>query len=340
MHIAIHRRRYAALLLAMLFAACSTGESKEPSADKAHASEAPVAAQPKEKTPVRLGFQKIGPPFLLKARDESLVKKLDALNAKPEWVEFPSGPALLEAVRAGAVDVGFVGETPPVFAQSGGVPFVYVAADPSAPKSEAILVQKDSKIKTVADLKGKKVALNRGSNVHYLLLRALEEAKLTLSDVQVTFLPPADARTAFEGGRVDAWVIWDPFQAAAEIAGARVLRDGEGLVDNYFYYVARRDFAEQHADLVKAVLDEYQTLSVWAGSHPEDASKLLAASSGVAYEALLLAEKRHVYGLLEVTPEILAKQQKIADAFRQIDVIPNAIKTSDAFLAKAAYKAP
>lgn len=333
-------RRTAVLLLTMLFLGCTSEQTAEPQADKAHASDAPSVPQPKELTPIRLGFQKIGPPFLLKGRDENLVKSLAAVNSRAEWIEFPSGPALLEAVRAGAVDLGYVGETPPVFAQSGGVPFVYVAADPPAPKAEAIVVPKDSKIKTVADLKGKRVALNRGSNVHYLLLRALEEAKLTLADIQLTSLAPADARAAFEGGRIDAWVIWDPFLAAAEVAGARVLRDGEGLVDNYLFYVVRREFAEKHTDIVKAVLAEYQTLSEWAAGHPEEAATILAASSGISYEALLITEKRHPYGLQEITEQVIQKQQKIADTFHQIDVIPNAVKTSEAFLPTAAYKKP
>ncbi|WP_437942845.1 aliphatic sulfonate ABC transporter substrate-binding protein [Sorangium sp. So ce341] len=166
---------------------------------------------------------------------------LEAKNARAEWIEFPAGPPLLEAMRAGAVDVGHVGETPPVFAQAGGVPFVYVATDPPAPKAEAIVVPKDSPITSVAGLKGKRVAVNRGSNVHYLLVRAVESAGLTLDDLQVSFLAPADARSAFESGKVDAWVIWDPFLAAAELAGARVLQSGEGLVDNHLFYVRSVD---------------------------------------------------------------------------------------------------
>ena len=134
------------------------------------------------------------------------------------WTEFPSGPPLLEALNVGAIDFGNTGEAPPIFAQAAGAPIQYVAYEPPAPKGEAILVPKDSKLNSVADLKGKKVALNKGSNVHYLLVKALEKAGVKYSEIEPVFLAPADARAAFERGAVDAWVIWDPFQAAAEAA--------------------------------------------------------------------------------------------------------------------------
>jgi sulfonate transport system substrate-binding protein len=328
------------LLLSLL--AC--GRAAEPTAEPKAApdqAEAPAAGedQPgaRPSVVVRLGYQKIGPPFLLEQGDESLIEQLQAHRARPEWVEFQAGPPLLEAMRAGAVDIGYVGETPPVFAQSGGVPFVYVATDPPAPRAEAIIVPGDSPIQTVAQLAGKRVAVNRGSNVHYLLVRALESEKLTLEDVEVVFLAPADARAAFESGKVDAWVIWDPFLAAAELAGARSLRDGEGLVDNHLFYVVRREFAEQHAALVRVVLGQYQELSEWAATHPEDAARILAESSGIAYDALLRAERRHPYGLRAITPEVLAKQQSIADTFHALGVIPKAIRTADAFLPAVVY---
>jgi sulfonate transport system substrate-binding protein len=309
-----------ALLLALVAASCSKPQEA-----------APQPANKQElKTVVRVGYQKIGSPFLLKARADSLNKALAASGASVEWIEFQAGPPILEAMRGGAVDIGYTGETPPVFAQAGDVPFVYVATDPPSPKSEAILVKQDAKLSKLSDLKGKKIALNRGSNVHYLLLRALDKAQLSLADVQVTYLAPADARQAFTSGQVDAWVIWDPFQAAAEIAGARVLADGEGLVDNRFFYLARREFAEQQPELVRTVLKEFATLSEWAGTHVEDASQLLATSSGVAIEALRSAEKRHAYGLQPITPEVIAAQQRIADAFVAQQLIPKPVKIADA----------
>jgi sulfonate transport system substrate-binding protein len=314
--------------------ACGRSEAAEAKSEQ-KAAVAPATAKPQ--VTVKLGYQKFGAPFLLKARSADLERRLGEHSAKPEWKEFKHGPALLEAINAGEVDVGHVGETPPVFAQAAGVQFVYLATDPPAPKAEAILVKNDSPLKSVADLKGKKVALNRGSNVHYLLVKALEKQGLTLKDVEVVYLAPGDARPAFETGKVDAWVIWNPFLADAVNAGARVLTDGQGLVDNYLFYVARRGFAEQHPDLVKLVLDEFQTLSAWESKNPEETARLTNASSGIAYEALLASERSLSFGLLPITPEILDKQQNIANVFRKLELIPKDIRLSDAFLPSAAY---
>ena len=186
--------------------------------------------QDKQDKVVRIGFQKYGKLVLLKSKG-TLEDKLKAAGYKVVWTEFPSGPPLLEALNVGAIDFGNTGEAPPIFAQAAGAPIQYVAYEPPAPKGEAILVPKDSKLTSVADLKGKKVALNKGSNVHYLLVKALEKAGVKYSEIEPVFLAPADARAAFERGAVDAWVIWDPFQAAAEAAtGARTLADGTGIV--------------------------------------------------------------------------------------------------------------
>jgi sulfonate transport system substrate-binding protein len=248
-------------------------------------------------------------------------------------VEFQAGPPLLEAMRGAGVDIGYTGEAPPIFAQAGGVPFVYVASDPPSPQAEAILVAADSAIRRPRDLKGKRVALNRGSNVHYLLLRALERAGLSVADVTPVYLAPPDARSAFQSGEVEAWVIWDPFLAAAEQQGARRLVDGEGLVKNRFYYLARREFADKHAALLRIVLDEYSGVSDWAAAHPEQTARLLADASGVPYDALLASERRHVYGVQAVSRAILDEQQAIADAFVKLAIIPREIRTHDAYAA-------
>jgi sulfonate transport system substrate-binding protein len=197
-----------------------------------------VAAADAADRTVRVGYQKYGTFLLLKARG-LLERRLAPLGYAVSWTEFPGGPQLLEALNVGALDFGVTGEAPPIFAQAAGAPLVYVGDEPPAPRSEAILVAKDSPLHQVTDLKGKSVALNKGSNVHYLLVRALEKAGLQYSDVKTVFLAPADARAAFEHGSVDAWAIWDPFQASAELGlEAHTLANGEGgVAANRQFYI-------------------------------------------------------------------------------------------------------
>src|SRR3977135_429814 len=153
---------------------------------------------------VRIGFQKYGKLVLLKSKG-TLEDKLKAAGYKVVWTEFPSGPPLLEALNVGAIDFGNTGEAPPIFAQAAGAPIRYVAYEPPAPKGEAILVPKDSKIASVADLRGKKVGLNKGSNVHYLLVKALEKAGIKYSEIEPGCIAPADGRDAAERVGVDDW---------------------------------------------------------------------------------------------------------------------------------------
>lgn len=339
-------RRFWAYLCATVCLPCAPGCRAEPSAET-QSTRNGVAATPAISTPtptatgqvVRLGYQKYGSPFLLKSRPEELEASLSREHARVEWVEFQAGPPLLEAMRGGAVDIGYTGETPPVFAQAGGVPFVYAAHDPPAPEAEAIVVPRASPITKLEELRGKRVALNRGSNVHYLLVRALASVGLTLSDLQVTYLAPADARSAFESGRVDAWVIWDPFLAAAELAGARTLQSGAGLVDNHQFYLVRREFAEAQPQLVQLVLTEYERIGVWATSHVSEAVELMSRSSGIDRAAILLAEHRHSYALETIDAAVLGKQQTIGDSFQRLTLIPTAIVTEQAFLPRVAYQA-
>jgi sulfonate transport system substrate-binding protein len=279
---------------------------------------------------VRIGYQKYGTLILVKGKG-SLEKLLQPLGFKVEWTEFPAGPQLLEALNVGAIDIGHTGEAPPIFAQAAGAPLVYIGHEPPAPRGEAILIPQNSPIQTVADLKGKKVALNKGSNVHYLLVKALEEAGLQYSDVETAFLPPADARAAFEQGSVDAWVIWDPFQAAAESAtAARTLRNGEGIVANHQFYFSTKDFADTSPKVVEAVLAALAEVDAWAKDNTDAVADELSSSVGIPPEILKVALQRQAYGVTPLTDQVVAEQQKIADAFRALGLIPNSIKISDA----------
>jgi len=279
---------------------------------------------------VRIGFQKYGKLVLLKSKG-TLEDKLKAAGYKVVWTEFPSGPPLLEALNVGAIDFGNTGEAPPIFAQAAGAPIQYVAYEPPAPKGEAILVPKDSKLTSVADLRGKKIALNKGSNVHYLLVKALEKAGVRYSEVEPVFLAPADARAAFERGAVDAWVIWDPFQAAAEAAtGARTLADGTGVVSNYQFYFSSKKFVESNSGIVDLVLAELSEVDDWAKGDIHAVANQLAPAIGLPVDVVEVALKRQSYGIKPITDSVIADQQQVADSFFALGLLPKQIKISDA----------
>ena len=278
---------------------------------------------------LRIGYQKYGTLVLLKAKG-TLEKRLAAQGVDVTWTEFPGGPQLLEGLNVGSIDFGVTGETPPVFAQAAGADLLYVAYEPPAPTSEAILVPKDSTIRSVSELKGKKVALNKGSNVHYLLVRALEEAGLKYSDIQTVYLPPSDARAAFERGSVDAWVIWDPYQAAAEQQlQARTLRDGQGIVDNLQFYLATKPYAQKHPEVITALVEEVRAVGEWSKAHPEEVTAQVAPLLGLPADITLTSVKRQGYGAQFLNPQTVAAQQKIADSFHQLKLIPKPLRIQD-----------
>lgn len=278
---------------------------------------------------LRIGYQKYGTLVLLKARG-ILEEKLKKIGFDVRWTEFPAGPQLLEALNVGAVDFGTTGETPPIFAQAAGAPLVYIAHEPPAPTGEAILVPKDSPIKSVAELKGKNVALNKGSNVHYLLVKALEDAGLAYTDIKTTFLPPADARAAFERGAVDAWVIWDPFQAAAEIAiEARELRNGVGLVPNHQFYLGAQPFVDANPEAIDIVIDAIAEIDAWIKNNTATVAAELALSVGIPENVLVRAVERQSYGVKPLDASVIAQQQAIADTFFKLGLIPKEISIAE-----------
>ena len=287
----------------------------------------PVVAQEKV---VRMGHQRVGAFALLKTRG-ILEERLKPLGYTVSWKQFPGGPQLLEALKAGDVDFAHAGEAPPIFAQAAGAPLLYIGHEPAAPKAEAILVPKDSPITTVADLKGKKVALNKGSNVHYLLVRALARAGLKYGDVDAMYLPPADGRAAFEKGAVDAWVIWEPYRAAAEMSlGARTLADGAGLVSNHEFYFATRSFAGTHPQVIDVVLGAARDIYVEVLRDIPGTAKEFSAAAGFPASVIEVALSRRGFGVLPISKQVIAEQQKIADTFKDLGLIPAAINVTEA----------
>ncbi len=293
---------------------------------------APVTLAQNADNLLRIGYQKYGTLVLLKARG-GLEKRLAPLHVEVKWTEFPAGPQLLEGLNVGAIDFGIAGEAPPIFAQAAGADLVYVGNEPPASAGEALLVPKDSPIKTVAELKGKKVALNKGSNVHFLLVKLLEKAGVQYKDIDAVFLTPADARAAFERGSVDAWAIWEPFLAAAQRqTGARILADGNGVVSNHQFFLASRPYATKRADVVAIVLEELAAVDHWAKANPNEAAAALSPQIGLDQPTLELALSRGGYGVTPVDDAVLAEQQRIADAFYDLHLIPKHINVRDATL--------
>jgi sulfonate transport system substrate-binding protein len=281
---------------------------------------------------IRIGYQKYGTLVLLKARG-GLEKRLAPLHVQVKWTEFPAGPQLLEGLNVGSIDFGTVGEAPPIFAQAAGADLVYVGNEPPASTGEAILVPKNSPIKTVAELKGKKVALNKGSNVHFLLVKLLQKAGVQYTDIDAVFLTPADARAAFERGSVDAWAIWEPFLAAAQTqAGARILANGNGVVSNHQFFLASRPYASKRVDVVAIVLEELAAVDQWAKANPKDAATALSPQIGLDRPTLELALSRGGYGVTPVSDAVLTEQQAIADSFYELKLIPKRINVRDATL--------
>lgn len=284
-----------------------------------------------EPTTVKIGYQKAATILsLLKARG-TLEEKLGKSKTSVEWFEFPGGIQMMEAMGAGGVDFGYVGEGPPVFAQAAGTPIKYVAREAWGSKAEAIVVHADSPIQNLDDLKGKKIAFNKGGNVHYLLLQALESKGLKYSDVQPTFLPPADARVAFEGRKIDALISWDPFLASIQASTpTRVIADGQGLVGNPGYYLALDSLTSTHPEIVESILEEVEDLNNWAQRNPQEVAKFLSPQLGIDSKVLETAEKRREYGLQPMSKSFVAEQQKVADAFYRLKLIPNQISIENA----------
>lgn len=279
-------------------------------------------------TQLRVGFQKGSLNLVLLKSLGLLEKRLT--GTKVSWVEFPAGPQLLEALAVGSVDIGATGDSPPVFAQAAGKDLFYVGAEPPKPDSSAILVKPEAPLKTLADLKGRRIALQKGSSAHFLTVQAVKRAGLQWSDIQPVYLPPADARAAFEKGAVDAWAIWDPYYAAAEIDGAvRVLATSRGLTGNNSFYLASRALAGNEAAL-RVLFAALTDTDAYVQSNRKDSAQRFADFAGLGLATVhRVLERRQPSPVGPLTPALIAEQQKVADAFAQLGLIPKPIRVAD-----------
>ncbi|BAY29924.1 aliphatic sulfonates ABC transporter substrate-binding protein [Nostoc carneum NIES-2107] len=268
-----------------------------------------------------------------------LEKRLADLGYKLEWPEFAAGPQQLEALNANGLDIASTAESPPVFAQAAGTPLVYLAANSSDGQAISLLVPSKSNIKSVKDLKGKKVGFQKASIGHYLLVRALEKEGLKLSDVQSVFLPPPDANVAFNQGKIDAWFIWEPFVTRnVQNKVGRVLIDGgNGLRDTNNFYSTTRKFYQENPEVIKAFLDELQKAQIWSKQNQKEIAELLAPVTQLDVPTLEAMHSKYDFSLVPITDKIITKQQEVADKWYSLGLIPKKVNVKDGFLTPEEY---
>jgi sulfonate transport system substrate-binding protein len=288
----------------------------------------PALAQDKP-TEIRIGTQKGG--FFPAVRQRHSVEDaFKPLGIEIKWIDFQFGPPLLEAINVGSVDFGYVGDSPPIFAQAGGARIRYVAAVKSEGNTQAIVVPQDSPIKTLADLRGKRIAFGKGSSAHNLLVAALEKAGLSWSDISPAPLAPADATAAFAKGAVDAWSIWDPYLALAELnEHARVLAFDKDVHKPNAFYIAGTNFVEKYPSLVAKLNAVFASEGQWADAHHEEVAKAQAEATGVDIVAIRRFVDRSNYRVVPVDDEVIKSQQAVADRFARFGLIPKPVNVSD-----------
>ncbi|WP_276583631.1 aliphatic sulfonate ABC transporter substrate-binding protein [Pseudomonas sp. RIT-PI-S] len=278
---------------------------------------------------LRIGYQK-GSIALVLAKEHHLLEDRFS-HTQVQWLEFPAGPQMLEALNIGSLDVASTGDIPPLFAQAAGADLLYIGAEPAKPAAETLLVPEGSSIHSVAELKGHKVALQKGSSAHNLVLRALAKAGLAFTDIIPVYLSPADAHAAFEQGSVEAWAIWDPYASLALVEGkARLLANGEGLGLNGPLYTARREFAKANPAFVQALLDTLSSAEALTRSEREQSLEILTRSMGLDHEVVArYIDNRPPSPVGPVTDEVLATQQRTADLFYAAHLLPKPLQVRE-----------
>lgn len=323
------------LSLPFAVASCASNSSNSTvNSTQTAASSSPASDNSASGTIVRIGYQKATEIDLLRSRG-NLDKRLKEQGVTIEWSLFQSGPPMLEAMNAGKIDFGGVGESPPIFAQAGGGQFYYVSATPLSAQTQDIVVPKNSPIQTPADLKGKRIAFQKGSSAHYLLLKVLEQQGISIKDIEAVSLSPADARAAFEQGNVDAWSIWDPFLAVAQSTGN--IRDLNIGRERRVYFLAAQQFTKDHPDRLKTILAEAKQNGQWAKQNFRQIAQQFSKDTKVDAAILEEVYKRRSWDVLPVDSQIQQAQQQVADAFYQAQVIPKAVEVKEAFLPLEEY---
>jgi sulfonate transport system substrate-binding protein len=277
---------------------------------------------------IRVGYQKTG--VLVIARQQAVLeKKFASRNVGIKWIEFSSGPPLMEAMSNGSVDFGAVGDTPPIFSQAAGANVLYIAGS-SITNGQGILVPKDSTIRTIGDLKGRRIGFAKGTSAHNVLIAALEKAGLTYADITPIYLLPPDAGPAFANGSIEAWAIWDPYFAIGQkVQNGRILVNAYEVAKTNSFYLGNRDFVQRHPAETREVLDGLAEAARWADQHRPEVAKALAAITGVPLDVQTAAADRASFIIGPVTEDIIVTQQGVADRFHALGLIPRRIAVRD-----------
>jgi sulfonate transport system substrate-binding protein len=282
---------------------------------------------------IRIGVQEADGLVALRASGQ-LEKALAPHGVKVEWLTFAYGPPLVEGINAGAVDLGTVGSTPPILAQAGSAPEVrYVAYSDPLQKGYGIVVGQDSNIHSVADLRGKHVATAKGSQGNVFLLQALRDAGVRNDEVGITFLAYSDARSAFERGDIDAWVVPDPRYADVELNNhARtILSIGQISVPQYSFYIATRGFAERYPATLRIVFDQLDRQEKLGLQNIDETAALMEKGTGVKASIWKVVIPRAGWGThYPLSDDVIAAQQKSADLIYQNKLIPRPVEVRKA----------
>ena len=274
---------------------------------------------------LRIGYQKNGLLLLAQAGGRLPARLASAGVTGIDWAQFGSGPPMLEAMRAGAIDIGAVGDTPPIFAQAAGSPIIYAAAQSLTGAGEGLVVKADSSFHAVGDLKGRRIAFTKGSSAHLFVVKALTAAGLTLGDITPVYLSPADASAAFINGAVDGWAIWDPYFAIVLQGGARRLIDGGSVAPTNNFYIASSGFAQRAPAVLNRLLDSLAAEAAWSNAHEANAVTAIQAATGLPGAVVNTSLQREPFAVIPMTDAVIRTQQDNADLFRRLGIVPASV---------------
>lgn len=320
--------RFPAVLLVIsavsaLLAACGTSDSS-PAADAVDANTGG------DKTTVNIAINAKTLPMVISKEKGWFEEEFAKLNAEVAWSQFPSGPPLLESLSSGRVDLSFLGDGAAITGVANGLSFQVIGMTNEGKDLNGVLVPAASPVQTLEELKGKKLGLAKGTTAHIYWIKLLNQTGLSPDDFDIINLQPEDAQAAFESGKLDAWVIWDPYLISnTEQQKARLLQYGSSILAPGSM-IARSDFAKDNPELVTAYLKVYAQALDWIYQHPDEVTELYSAETKLPDSVIKQLLEKKTYALAPYTEEALNAQQETADIMLENGFIKNNIVFKDA----------